>query len=114
MEKKCPACGEGKLVQVDNILSEIGGYIFVERGEKCSSCSEEFINERDSQKTIEAARQLGVWPEPMKLYRTLSKSGGTLVLRIPADLERQMKLREGEEVAITKVGNKVVLEPKPE
>jgi hypothetical protein len=62
------------------------------------------------QNTIEAARRLGVWPEPLKLHRKLSTSGGTLVLRIPSDLERQMELKEQTEVAITKVGRKIVIE----
>ena len=47
----------------------------------------------------------------MKLYRHLSKSGGSLVLRIPADLEKQLKLSEETHVEITKVGKKLVIEP---
>lgn len=109
--KTCPACGKGELIKVDNIISNIGGYVFIEKGERCLECGEEFINEKDSQKTIETAKKLGVWPEPMKLYRTLSKSGGTLVLRIPSDLERQLNLKSGEEVIITKSGNKIIIEP---
>jgi len=31
-------------------------------------------------------------------------------LRIPSDLERQMELKEKTEVAITKVGRKIVIE----
>jgi antitoxin component of MazEF toxin-antitoxin module len=46
----------------------------------------------------------------LKLHRKLSRSGGTLVLRIPSDLERQMELKEQTEVAITKVGRKIVIE----
>jgi hypothetical protein len=71
---------------------------------------EEFPYEGESQKTIEAARRLGVWPEPLKLHRKLSRSGGTLVLRIPSDLERQMELKENTEVAITKIGRTIVIE----
>jgi hypothetical protein len=109
-KKACPSCGKGELIQVNDIISEFGGYVFVEKGERCTACGEEFPYEEDSQKTIEAARRLGVWPEPLKLYRKLSKSGRTLVLRIPSDLERQMQLREETEVAITKIGNKIVIE----
>lgn len=109
-EKKCPACEGGNLVKVDDILSNIGGYIFVEKGERCAKCGEEFIDEHDSQKTIMIARHLGVWPEPLKLQRHLSRSGNSLVLRIPADVERQLKLRPGERVEISRVGNKIVIE----
>ena len=60
--------------------------------------------------TILIARKLGIWPEPLKLYRHLSKSGGGLMFRIPNDLEKQLKLNENKEIAITKVGNKIVIE----
>ena len=95
---------------MSDIISELGGYVFVEKGERCTVCGEEFPLEEESQKTIEAARRLGVWPEPLKLYRKLSRSGRTLVLRIPSDLERQMELQAESEVAITKVGSKIVIE----
>lgn len=108
--KVCPSCRRGELVPVNDIISEFGGYVFVEKGERCTACGEEFPYEEESQKTIEAARRLGVWPEPLKLHRKLSRSGGTLVLRIPSDLERQMELKEKTEVAITKVGRKIVIE----
>ena len=108
--KACPSCGRSELVPVNDIISEFGGYVFVEKGERCTACGEEFPYEEESQKTIEAARRLGVWPEPLKLHRKLSRSGGTLVLRIPSDLERQMELKEKTEVAITKVGRKIVIE----
>lgn len=109
--KTCPSCERGTLEKADNIISEIEGYIFVEQGERCSHCGEEFPFEKEAQRTIEAARRLGIWPEPMKLYRTLSEVGRSLVLRIPADLERQLKLKAGEEVSITKIGHKMVIEP---
>ena len=109
--RKCPSCGKGRLEKVDNIVSEIGGYVFVEKGERCSSCGEEFPLEEESQRTIAAARTLGVWPEPLKLYRKLTSVGRGLVLRIPADLQRQMKLEPGTEVTISKIGNKILVEP---
>ena len=54
---------------------------------------------------------MGVWPEPLKLHRHLSKSGGGLVLRIPSDIEKQMKLTENIDIEIAKIGNKIVIEP---
>lgn len=73
---KCPICEKGNLENVEDIILEISGYIFVVSGERCNSCSEEFVNEKDTQKTIDISKKLGIWPEPMKLYRHLSKSGG--------------------------------------
>jgi len=111
MRKKiCPVCEKGHLVPVNDIVSEIEGYVFVERGERCSNCGEEFPYEEESQRVIEAARKLGVWPEPLKLHRKLSKSGRGVILRVPADIEKQMNLRGKEEVAISKVGKKIIIE----
>jgi len=107
----CPSCGKGYLQKADNIVSEIGGYVFVEKGERCSSCGAEFPLEEECQRTIATARVLGVWPEPLKLYRKLTSVGRGLILRIPADLQRQMKLEPGTEVTISKVGNRIVVEP---
>ncbi|MBI4895916.1 MAG: hypothetical protein HY831_05480 [Candidatus Aenigmarchaeota archaeon] len=104
-------CEKGEMIEVDNIISEIDGYVFIEKGVRCSSCGEEFINEKDAQKTIENAKKLGIWPEPFKMHRSLSKSGRGLVLRIPSDIEKDLKLKPGESVAISKVGNKLIIEP---
>lgn len=109
--KKCPICEKGNLVKVEDIIIEIEGYIFIVKGERCSNCNEEFPYEEESQRTILVARKLGVWPESLKLYRHLSKSGRGLIFRIPSDLEKQLKLDENTEIAITKVGNKIVIEP---
>lgn len=109
--RACPKCEKGNLERVEDIILEISGYIFIVKGDRCNYCNEEFIDEKDTQKTITVARKLGVWPEPLKLYRHLSKSGGGLVFRIPNDLERQLHLKEGKEIAISKIGNKILIEP---
>ena len=82
----------------------------MERGKRCDACGEEFPCEEEAQRTIEGARKLGVWPEPLTLHRKLSKSGRSLVLRIPSDLEKQMHLDERTTVAIAKAGNRIVVE----
>lgn len=111
MRRKCPRCERGELKEVEDIVSEIEGHVFIEKGERCAECGEEFIHEKESQKTIEIARRLGIWPQPLKLHRSLSKSGRGLVLRIPSDLERDLRLRAGSSIAISKVGHKIVIEP---
>jgi len=108
--KKCLVCEKGNLKNVEDIILELEGYVFIVKGERCDSCGEEFPYEEETQRTIETARKLGIWPEPLKLYRHLSKSGDGLVLRIPVDLEKQLKLNEKIEIAISKVGNKIVIE----
>lgn len=110
-KNKCPACEKGELIEVDNIVSEMDGYVFIEKGQRCTECNEEFIYEKDAQRTIEVAKKLGVWPQPLKLHRSLSKSGRGLVLRIPSDIEKDFKLKPGESISISKVGSKIVIEP---
>ena len=109
--KKCPICEKGEFVKVEDIIFPVEGYIFIVKGERCNQCNEEFLYEEETQKTVETARKLGVWPEPLKLYRSLSKSGGGLIFRIPVDIEKQMRLKENTPIEITKIGNKIVIEP---
>ena len=108
--RKCLVCEKGNLVKVEDIALEIEGYIFIVKGERCDNCNEEFPFEEETGKTINIAKKLGVWPEPLKLYRHLSRSGEGLVFRIPVDLERQLKLNEKSEISIVKLGNKIVIE----
>lgn len=107
---RCPVCGKGELVPVDDILSEIEGYTFVERGRRCTACGEEFIPEQESERMIKVARRLGIWGEPLKLRRKLSRSGRGTVLRIPSDIERSLGLHGNEEVSISKAGRKIIID----
>lgn len=91
-------------------MSEIEGYTFVERGLRCTACGEEFLPEEESERTIRVARRLGIWGEPLKLRRKLSRSGRGTVLRIPSDIERSMGLKGDEEVFVSKAGKKIIVE----
>ncbi len=106
---KCPVCGKGVLVAVDDILSEIEGFAFVERGHRCPVCGGEFIGQNDSERTVKVARRLGIWGEPLKLHRKLSPSGRGVVLRIPEDLRRSLNLKGSETISLAKVGKKRIL-----
>ena len=109
--KICPICEKGNLLEADDIISEIEGHFFVERGTRCNKCGEEFISEKQSQKTIEIARRLGIWGEPIKLHRKLTKSARGTVLRIPNDIEKSMHLKGEENVLISRIGkNKLLIE----
>jgi len=110
-EIKCPVCEKGKLVPVEDIVSEVEGYIFIEKGDRCTSCGEEFIPEEEGQRMIKIARRMNIWGKPLKLYRKLSKSGRGTVLRIPSDLEKNLDIKGDEIVVISKVGkNKILIE----
>lgn|SRR3989338_1891802 len=108
--RACKICEKGKLVTVEDIIMEVEGYVFVAKGERCDGCKEEFPYEEETNRMIAAARRMGIWPEPLKLHRHLSKSAGGLVLRIPGDIEKQLDLKESAPIAISKVGSKIVIE----
>lgn len=111
MKRNCLICEKGILEEVNDIIIELEGYVFVGKGHKCTNCNEEFPLEEETKRFIETAKKIGNWPEPLKLNRTLSKSGGGLILRIPLDLEKQMHLTESTEINISKIGNKIIIEP---
>ena len=108
--QRCPVCGKGELLPADDIVSEIEGYTFIERGRRCTACGEEFIPEEESQRLIKVAQRLGIWGGPLKLRRKLSRSGRGTVLRIPSDIERSLGLRGDEEVSVSKAGRKIIVE----
>ena len=110
--KTCPSCEEGILERVEDIIFETEGYIFVAQGKRCAKCKEEFPDSAETQRFVTTARKLGVWPEPLKLRRHLSRSSGGLLFRIPSDLEKQLNLDEHKEIEISKVGNKIIIEPR--
>ena len=107
--KTCPLCEKGLLQPVEDILSEIEGLIFVESGERCTHCGEEFIPQEQGQKTIELARRLNIWGQPLKLHRKLSKSAGGTIFRIPSDIEHTMHLKGNEHVLVSKIGKTKLL-----
>lgn len=110
--RSCPVCGNGQLVPADDIVSEIDGYTFVERGRRCTKCGEEFIPEEESQRMIKVARRIGLWGEPLKLRRKLSRSGRGTVPRIPSDIERSLGIEGDEEVTVSNAGRKIIVEVK--
>lgn len=89
---------------MDDIVSEIEGLAFVERGHRCSARGEEFVDGGDSNRTIRVARRLGIRGSPLKLKRKLSHSGRGIVLRIREDLRQTMGLKGAEAAALPKVG----------
>ncbi|MBI5064882.1 hypothetical protein HZA97_01475 [Candidatus Woesearchaeota archaeon] len=108
---KCPKCEKGELMEVNDVINSLDGVVFIAKGKRCGLCSEEFIGEEEGNRMIQQARKLGVWGTQLKLHRKLSKSARGTVLRIPSDIERELKLKGTEEVLISKVGdNKLLIE----
>lgn len=109
--KNCPNCNKQTVIDVDDIANEMDGYFFILKGKRCTACGEEYLNEQDGQKMIQAAKRLNIWGEPLKLHRKLSKSARGTVLRIPTDIETNLHLKGNEDVLISKIGkNKILIE----
>ena len=108
---KCPACEKGELNGVEDIVSEIEGHFFVVKGKRCGSCHEEFVAEKEGNSMVKIARNLGIWGEPLKLHRKLSQSARGTVIRLPTDIEKNMKINGDEDILISKIGkNKLLIE----
>ena len=106
--KHCAIC-KGSLTVVDDIVNDLDGYHIIVKGTRCASCGEEFIDEAEGQRMISLAKRLGVWGEPLKLHRKLSRSARGTVLRIPSDIEKELHLKGNENVAISKRGKDKIL-----
>ncbi len=106
---KCPSCEQGELKIINDIINELESYVFIVKGRRCSFCGEEFIDQQEGQQMISTARRLGVWGEPLKLHRKLSRSARGTVLRIPTDIEKNLDLKGTEEVSISKIGGRRLL-----
>ena len=106
----CPICHTGHLVKVDDIIADLDGLLFVVSGRRCDRCGEEILDEQEGQKTIALAKRLNAWGPPLKLRRKLSRSARGTVLRIPADIERDLRLKGNEAVFVHKIGKKIIVE----
>ena len=49
------------MVDVEDIINDIDSYYFVVKGKRCTSCGEEFIDEKEGQKMITIVKKMGIW-----------------------------------------------------
>src|SRR5213594_1423626 len=105
----CPSCGNGKLRR-SKVREEVFG---VELGEYpaeiCGACGESFVDGPAMRKLEARAKELGLWGLAKKV--SIVKSGNSLVVRIPAELARFLKLKGGEDALVRPEGReKIVVE----
>jgi ribosomal protein S27AE len=108
-ETTCPVCGKEvlrrALIREEMFGVELGTF----DGERCSKCGETFLSAKSVQAIEAKAKELGLWGLASKVK--IAKSGNSLVVRIPAELARYLKLKTGQDVMLSpKEGNKLVLE----
>ena len=106
---KCPVCNKGTL-RKGKIREEMFGIDLGEYpAEICDSCGESFVDEAAMRKIEARAKELGLWGLAKKV--AIAKSGNSLVVRIPADLARFLKLKGGEDALVRPEGReKIVVE----
>ncbi|TLZ96459.1 MAG: YgiT-type zinc finger protein [Methanobacteriota archaeon] len=105
----CPACGKGELhrgkVREQMFGVDLGEY----PAEICDSCGESFVDQKAMRKIEARAKELGLWGLAKKV--SIAKSGNSLVVRIPAELARFLKLKGGEDALVRPEGReKIVVE----
>lgn len=107
--KKCPVCGKGKF-EKGKIDEEMFGIVLGRfDAEICDNCGESFVDQDTMQRIEQKAKDLGIWGLAKKLK--ISKSGNSLVVRIPAEIARFLDLSEGEDIFLHPEGKKkIVLE----
>ncbi|MBI4393693.1 MAG: YgiT-type zinc finger protein [Euryarchaeota archaeon] len=96
--KNCPSCGKGALKRSKTTETMYGIELGRFPADVCGSCGESFVDET-VMKAIEArAKDVGVWGLGRKLK--ISRSGNSLVVRVPADVAKFLNLEEGQEVYV--------------
>lgn len=70
----------------------------------CNKCGETFFTEESSLEIEKKAKELGIWGIEKK--SKISYAGNSLMVRIPRNIAKFMKLRKGEEILIRPEGKK--------
>lgn len=101
---KCPICEGGELKRklIDEKMFGIPLGRFP--ADVCDSCGESFVSEETMEKIEAKAKELGIWGLAEKLK--VSKSGNSIVVRIPAKLAKFLELNAGKEVLLYPEGKK--------
>lgn len=104
MMKKCPVCEEGVL-RTGTIDEEMFGVPLGRYdAEICDKCSESFLSQDAMILIEEKAKKLGIWGLAKKVK--VSKSGNSIIVRIPAEFARFFGLKEGNEMLLYPQGKK--------
>jgi len=66
--KNCPICKKGPFEQVDDIIFDVEGYIFILEGARCQNCKEEFPHRKKTRGMVGTTETLP--PSEQKHRRT--------------------------------------------
>lgn len=103
----CPSCSKGKMrrgkVREEMFGIDLGEY----PAQICDACGEAFVDQ-DAMKKIEArAKEMGLWGLAKKV--SIAKSGNSLIVRIPAELARFLRLKGGEDALVRPEGRERIV-----
>ena len=107
MLTQCPACGKGKLRRGKMRERMFGIDLGEYPAEICNSCGESFVDQKAMRKIEARAKELGLWGLAKKV--SIAKSGNSLVVRIPAQLARFLRLKGGENALVRPEGRETIV-----
>ncbi len=109
MSDQCPVCGKGSL-RTKKVREELFGVdLGTFEAEVCDACGETFFPAASVDRIQARAKELGLWGLATKVKVT--RSGNSLVVRIPSSLAKYLKLKSGQEVLVApEKNNRLVLE----
>ena len=107
MATMCPTCGKGRLrrdqVREEMFGIDLGTYL----AEVCDACGESYLDSEATAEIEGRAKKLGLWGLAQKVR--ISRSGNSLVVRIPADLVKFLKLKGGQEALVRPDGRERIV-----
>jgi YgiT-type zinc finger domain-containing protein len=101
---ECPICEKGKLARKKVEYSYSDWHIGEYDADVCSKCGETFFTEKSSDAIEIKVKGLGMWG--MEKKTKISKSGNSLIVRVPKQIAELLKIREGDEAVIRPDGKK--------
>ena len=96
--------------EIDSVVT-IKGKAFPAHAEKCPKCGEEVFSGEEVEKIRKMAMKKGLWDSGVRMTRKLQKIGRATALYIPADIQKQLKLKPRQKVVISIEDHKMIIEP---
>ncbi len=105
---KCPVCEKGTLRNILEKSVMFGVDLGTYPAQRCTACHEAFFDENAARQIEHVAKRKGIWGLGAKTK--VSRSGNSLAIRIPKELVRYMKIREGSGVYLHPEKDRLIVE----
>ncbi len=105
---KCPVCGKGTL-RVGTVRETMFGvYLGEFPAEICTRCGESFTDEKTTRAIEAIAKKKNIWGLGRKTR--ITRTGNSLAVRIPKEIAKFLKLKEGKEAYIHPESDRLIIE----